>query len=168
METIAATNMPAGRLVRGLLPARIDERHGREGMSEASTTLHEAKDRLSEHTIDLHRALVSLREELEAVDWYRQRADACADPELGRILEHNMREEIEHASMLLEWLRRENPDFSRHLATYLDTEGPITEVEEAATKKSETPSDAPPDPLDETDTQPPAETFTVGPMKEAT
>ena len=135
-------------------------------MSEASATLHEPEAQLSERTVDLHRALVSLREELEAVDWYRQRADACADPQLRRILEHNMREEIEHASMLLEWLRRERADFARHLATYLGSEGPITEVEDAVTGGSDPP---PPEraPPDEIDSQAPAETFTVGPMKEA-
>jgi hypothetical protein len=64
------------------------------------------------------------------VDWYRQRADACGDDELKEILLHNMREEIEHASMVLEWLRRNSPDFAAHLKTYLFTEAPITEVEE--------------------------------------
>ncbi|MGH7058018.1 MAG: hypothetical protein ACREFZ_09080, partial [Acetobacteraceae bacterium] len=67
---------------------------------------------------------------LEAVDWYRQRADACGDDELKEILLHNMREEIEHASMVLEWLRRNSPDFAAQLKTYLFTEAPITEVEE--------------------------------------
>jgi ferritin-like protein len=137
-------------------------------MSDASTTLHESEERLTKHTIELHRALVSLREELAAVDWYRQRADACSDAKLRRILEHNMREEIEHASMLLEWLRRENPDFAHYLATYLGTAGPVTEVEEAANGKSELPSGEPPETPEEIDPQPPAERFTVGPMKEAT
>lgn len=132
-------------------------------MSEASTTLHERPDELSEDAIDLHRGLVSLQEELEAADWYRQRADACTDPELRSVLQHNMREEIEHASMLLEWLRRRNPDFARHLAKYLGAKGPITEVEEGASGESE-----PPEPPQEINPQPPAEVFTVGPMKEAT
>ena len=74
-------------------------------------------------------ALVSLQEELEAVDWYQQRADACEDAELKAILLHNMREEIEHASMVLEWLRRRHPDFQTHLRTYLFQEKPILEIE---------------------------------------
>ena len=103
-------------------------------MSDASTSLHEPAEQLSEQTRDLHRALVSLQEELEAVDWYRQRADVCTDSALGEILRHNMREEIEHASMLLEWLRRNNTDFQRILKTYLFSEGSITEAEALATE----------------------------------
>jgi ferritin-like protein len=81
----------------------------------------------------MHRAIVSLQEELEAADWYQQRAEACGDEELKAILLHNMREEIEHAAMILEWLRRNNADFSKHLKTYLYTTQPITEVEEEDT-----------------------------------
>jgi len=81
----------------------------------------------------MHRALASLQEELEAVDWYRQRADACADGELREVLLHNMREEIEHAAMVLEWLRRRDATFHEHLSTYLFTEASITEAEEEAT-----------------------------------
>ena len=99
-------------------------------MADASNTLHESTEELSEQTKELHRALVSLQEELEAVDWYQQRAEACSDSALREILKHNMREEIEHASMLLEWLRRRNDDFERTLGTYLYAEGSITEVEE--------------------------------------
>ncbi|MGD2083675.1 MAG: ferritin-like domain-containing protein [Chromatiales bacterium] len=102
-------------------------------MGAASTTLHETVDALSADTIDQHRALVSLQEELEAVDWYRQRADAAADDEVRAILLHNMREEIEHACMILEWLRRRNPIFDEQLRTYLFSEGDITEVEETET-----------------------------------
>ncbi|WP_333841623.1 ferritin-like domain-containing protein [Pelomicrobium sp.] len=105
-------------------------------MAVSSAGYHEPLEQISEQTRDLHRALVSLQEELEAVDWYRQRADACADPALKEILLHNMREEIEHACMVLEWLRRSHPDFERHLKTYLFTEAPITEVEEVDTGKS--------------------------------
>lgn len=142
-------------------------------MAESSATLHESRERLSQQTIDLHRALVSLQEELEAVDWYRQRADACKDPQLRSILAHNMREEIEHASMLLEWLRRENPDFAENLGTYLGAEGPITEIEEEATTQSQGPSRQEVEPAGQTPAQSaesanPAETFTVGTMKEAT
>ena len=68
-------------------------------------------------------------EELEATDWYRQRADDCDDPALKQVLLHNMREEIEHAAMVLEWLRRKSPDFDRQLRTYLFTEGDITSIE---------------------------------------
>jgi ferritin-like protein len=88
-------------------------------MSDTSETYHEPIERLSTDTMEMHRALVSLREELEAVDWYRQRADACSDESLRRILLHNMREEIEHASMLMEWLRRNDADFDENLAAYL-------------------------------------------------
>lgn len=92
--------------------------------------LHESKKDLSKQTRDLHRALVSLQEELEAVDRYRQRADACHDAQLKAIPLHNMREEMEHAAMLIEWLQRDNPDFSTQLRTCLFSDKPITEVEE--------------------------------------
>ncbi len=98
-------------------------------MAASSDTYHEPLEKLSSTTQDMHRALVSLQEELEAVDWYQQRADACEDAELKAILLHNMREEIEHASMVLEWLRRNHPDFQRHLRTYLFQEKPILEIE---------------------------------------
>ncbi|MEW5708343.1 MAG: ferritin-like domain-containing protein [Pseudomonadota bacterium] len=105
-------------------------------MAVSSAGYHEPLEQISAETRNFHRALVSLQEELEAVDWYRQRADACADPALKEILLHNMREEIEHACMVLEWLRRNHPDFERNLKTYLFTEAPITEIEEANTGKS--------------------------------
>lgn len=92
--------------------------------------LHEPVESLSKKTQDTHRALVSLQEELEAVDWYQQRADACTDPQLKEILLHNMREEIEHASMVLEWLRRTNETFDAELRTYLFSKGEITKIEE--------------------------------------
>ncbi len=91
---------------------------------------HAPYDKLSRETITLHQCLRSLMEELEAVDWYRQRADDCADPQLKVILLHNMREEMEHACMILEWLRRTNPDFAAQMDTYLYSQGDITEVEE--------------------------------------
>ncbi|MDT8405149.1 encapsulin-associated ferritin-like protein [Sulfuriflexus sp.] len=103
----------------------------------ANEGLHEANDDLSEETRDLHRALVSLQEELEAIDWYRQRADACHDDQLEAILLHNMREEMEHAAMLTEWLRRNDSDFNGHLHNYLFTEVPITEVEESLTRQAD-------------------------------
>jgi ferritin-like protein len=92
--------------------------------------LHESKKDLRKQTRDLHRALVSLQEELEAVDWYRQRADACRDAQLKSILLHNMREEMEHAAMLIEWLQRDNPEFSTQLRSYLFSDRPITGIEE--------------------------------------
>ena len=81
----------------------------------------------------MHQAIASLMEELEATDWYRQRADDCDDPALTAILLHNMREEIEHASMILEWLRRNNEVFDRELKEYLFSEGDITRQEEETT-----------------------------------
>jgi hypothetical protein len=88
----------------------------------ASIGLHESEDKLSATTRDMHRAIVSLMEELEAVDWYNQRCDACDDPELRGILEHNRDEEKEHAAMLLEWIRRQDPAFSGQLKTCLFAE----------------------------------------------
>ena len=73
----------------------------------------------------MHHAIVSLMEELEAVDWYRQRADDCEDEDLKQILLHNMREEMEHAAMVLEWMRRNNEDFAKELGDYLYKDGPI-------------------------------------------
>jgi hypothetical protein len=91
----------------------------------SSVGYHEPVDELSDATRDMHRAIVSLMEELEAVDWYNQRADACKDAELRAILEHNRDEEKEHASMVLEWIRRKDPRFSEELKDYLFTEKPI-------------------------------------------
>jgi uncharacterized protein len=98
----------------------------------ASEELHEPAEKLRAETIEYHRAMVSLMEELEAVDWYNQRADACSDGDLKAILEHNRDEEKEHAAMTLEWLRRRDSGLDEQLRTYLFTEGPITEVEEEA------------------------------------
>ena len=91
----------------------------------ASETLHEDADKLGDDVIDNHRAIVSLMEELEAVDWYNQRVDACTDPELRAILAHNRDEEIEHAAMTLEWIRRHNPVFDKELRDTLFKSGPI-------------------------------------------
>ena len=91
----------------------------------ASVGYHEPIEELSDQTRDMHRAIVSLMEELEAVDWYNQRADACKDTELKAILEHNRDEEKEHASMVLEWIRRKDPRFSKELKDYLFTEKPL-------------------------------------------
>ena len=91
----------------------------------SSVGYHEAAEDLSDETRDMHRAIVSLMEELEAVDWYNQRADACKDPELRAILAHNRDEEKEHAAMVLEWIRRHDPRFSKELKDYLFTTRPI-------------------------------------------
>ena len=77
----------------------------------------------------MHRAIVSLMEELEAIDWYQQRIDATPDDALKAVLAHNRNEEIEHAMMNLEWIRRNNPTFAAAARLYLFTEGPITEIE---------------------------------------
>ncbi|WP_428266056.1 encapsulin-associated ferritin-like protein [Haliangium sp.] len=99
----------------------------------ASDRLHEPAELLSAETRDRHRAIVSLIEELEAVDWYQQRADACGDPELRAVLIHNKNEEIEHAMMTLEWLRRHDEMFAETMRTYLFTDRPILEIEDHAT-----------------------------------
>jgi hypothetical protein len=91
----------------------------------ASVGYHEPVEELSPKTRDMHRAIVSLMEELEAVDWYNQRADACSDPELRAILEHNRDEEKEHAAMVLEWIRRNDPHFEKELRDYMFTDAPI-------------------------------------------
>jgi ferritin-like protein len=98
----------------------------------ASEGLHESADQLDEGVIDRHRAIRSIMEEFEAVDWYDQRVDATTDPDLAAVLAHNRDEEKEHAAMTLEWLRRNDPVLDRHLRTYLFTEGPIAEIEERA------------------------------------
>jgi uncharacterized protein len=99
-------------------------------MAGASQGYHEAEDKLSAQTKDMHRALVSLQEELEAIDWYRQRADTSENEALKSVLLHNMEEEVEHACMVLEWLRRHVPVFDKNLRTYLFQTKPITEIEE--------------------------------------
>ena len=97
-----------------------------------SSTYHEPYEVLSPDARDVHRALASLIEELEAVDWYHQRADVTDNADLQAIILHNRDEEIEHAAMALEWLRRRLPKFDEELRTYLFTTGPITELEEEA------------------------------------
>jgi ferritin-like protein len=96
----------------------------------ASESLHESAKQLRPETIDRHRAVSSLMEELEAVDWYDQRIDAATDDELRQILAHNRDEEKEHAAMVLEWLRRRDPKLNEHLRTYLFTERPVLEIED--------------------------------------
>ena len=98
-------------------------------MGASSGSFHESTEVLKPETMDRHRAIVSLMEELEAVDWYNQRAKATDNPELRAILEHNRDEEKEHAAMVLEWLRRSDPKLDEHLKTFLFTDGPVTGIE---------------------------------------
>ncbi|MBD3331505.1 ferritin [candidate division GN15 bacterium] len=91
----------------------------------SSEGLHEKEEKLSASTIDMHRAIVSLVEELEAVDWYQQRVDACDDNALQKILEHNRDEEKEHAAMIIEWIRRHDKTFEEELKEYLFTDKEI-------------------------------------------
>ena len=99
----------------------------------SSENLHEPRELIPEEVIDKHRAIVSLMEEFDAVDWYDQRAAVTTDQELKAILEHNRDEEMEHAAMVLEWLRRRYPVIDENLRTYLFAEGDIIAAEEAAT-----------------------------------
>ncbi len=99
----------------------------------SSETYHEPIELLSEETRNMHRAIVSLKEELEAVDWYQQRAEACSDEELRGVLVHNKNEEIEHAMMNLEWIRRHSAVFDANIKTYIGAKGPILAVEKAQT-----------------------------------
>ena len=91
----------------------------------ANEGYHEPIQELSNATRDMHRAIISLMEELEAVDWYNQRVDACTDDDLKVILAHNRDEEKEHAAMVLEWIRRQDPSFDKELKDYLFKDGPI-------------------------------------------
>ncbi len=101
----------------------------------ANETLHVAREKLNRRTLEMHYAITSLMEEFEAVDWYRQRADDTEDPELKAILLHNAKEELEHASMVLEWMRRNDPEVNAQLKEYLFTEGSITGREDEASDK---------------------------------
>ena len=94
-----------------------------------SAGFHESEERLKPATMDRHRALASIMEELEAVDWYDQRVDAATDDELRGILAHNRDEEKEHAAMTLEWLRRQDAKLDEHLRNYLFTDKPVLERE---------------------------------------
>lgn len=91
----------------------------------ANEGYHEPIEELTDETRDMHRAITSLMEELEAVDWYNQRVDACQDEELAAILAHNRDEEKEHAAMVLEWIRRKDPRMDKELRDYLFTEDKI-------------------------------------------
>lgn len=106
-------------------------------MPESSSRFHEAPDALAPETRELHRAVVSLIEELEAVDWYSQRADACGDDQLRSVLIHNRDEEIEHAAMTLEWIRRHLSTFDSCLRRHLFREGDIVASEHSAANREE-------------------------------
>jgi ferritin-like protein len=106
-------------------------------MAGSSSSLHESEAVLKPETIDRHRAVVSIMEELEAVDWYDQRIDAAGDSELKKILAHNRDEEKEHAAMMLEWLRRHDPKLDEHLRTYLFTNKSVLEIEDEPEGKDE-------------------------------
>lgn len=100
-------------------------------MAGSSGSFHEDVAQLSAETMDRHRAIVSIMEELEAVDWYDQRVEAATDEELSRILAHNRDEEKEHAAMLLEWLRRRDAGLDEQLRAYLFADKPVLDVETA-------------------------------------
>lgn len=104
------------------------------------TDYHESWDALPEGVRNIHRAVTSLKEEIEAVDWYHQRVAMCTDENLKAVLAHNRDEEIEHAAMTLEWLRRNMPGWDEQLRTYLFTEGPITGIEDGEAKSSKSAS----------------------------
>lgn len=106
-------------------------------MAASSGDLHESSEVLGPEVIDRHRAIVSIMEELEAVDWYDQRVAAADDEELAAILAHNRDEEKEHAAMVLEWLRRRDPKLDEHLRDYLFTDKPVLEIEEALEQGSD-------------------------------
>lgn len=99
-------------------------------MAGSSASLHESPERLGPEAIDRHRAIVSIMEELEAIDWYDQRAKASDDDALREVLEHNRDDEKEHTAMALEWLRRHDPVLDDELRRYLFTEGSITAKED--------------------------------------
>jgi ferritin-like protein len=113
-------------------------------MAGSSGALHESADVLRPETVERHRAIVSLMEELEAIDWYDQRVDAASDPELRDVLAHNRDEEKEHAVMTLEWLRRHDAKLDEHLRTYLFSDKPLLEVEREAEQSGGPADEAPP------------------------
>jgi uncharacterized protein len=137
----------------------------------SSESLHAPRERLTRATLNHHHAIISVMEEMDAIDWYRQRAEDCEDGPLREILLHNMREEIEHACMILEWLRRNEPEWGRQMDTYLYTEAPITQIEEidehgraGEPAELKTGSDVPPGP--ERRAGKPHGTFTIGSLKD--
>jgi ferritin-like protein len=123
---------PKAVLARRDAPRLSSPPHLLKGGSVASETLHEERASLNAKTQDSHRAMQSLKEELDAIDWYQQRIDATTDASLKSVLSHNRDEEKEHASMLVEWIRRHDPKMAVTLRTYLFTERELTEIEEQA------------------------------------
>jgi len=117
--------MPSGRAGRHNFRVFPSRRRTDKEEGMANEGYHEPVQELSDETRDMHRAIVSLMEELEAVDWYNQRVDACKDAQLRAILAHNRDEEKEHAAMVLEWIRRRDPSFDKELKDYLFTDKPI-------------------------------------------
>lgn len=112
-------------------------------MTDASTSLHEPVERLTPETLETRRGLVSLLEELEAIDWYDQRIDAAEDPELQTLLAHNRDEEKEHAMMALEWLRRRDSTLDAQMRAYLFTAGDIAGADTETTGETQSqPNDA--------------------------
>lgn len=95
----------------------------------AVNQLHEQKEDLTNDVLDAHRAYKSLMEEIEAVDWYQQRAEATNDEQLKEILYHNMKEEMEHACMMLEWIRRKQDGWDEKMRTYLFKQDEVTKLE---------------------------------------
>ena len=133
------TRHEAGRSVAGDYGPALVARIALWSRAMSSESYHEPLELLSEETRNMHRAIVSLCEELEAVDWYNQRAEACSDEELRAVITHNKNEEIEHAMMNLEWIRRHQPVFAANIAKYLNSSGPITAVEAARPPAREPP-----------------------------
>jgi ferritin-like protein len=113
--------MRAAGLVSSLAAFQYPQADTKQESKMANEGYHEPVEELSAETRDMHRAIISLMEELEAVDWYNQRVDACKDKELAAILAHNRDEEKEHAAMVLEWIRRRDPRFDKELKDYLFT-----------------------------------------------
>jgi uncharacterized protein len=111
-------------------------------MAGSSATLHESPEQLGPETINRHRAIVSVMEELEAIDWYDQRAKATDDDALREVLEHNRDDEKEHAAMALEWLRRHDAALDEELRRYLFTEGSITGIALAAVDEEQSDGDS--------------------------
>ena len=107
-----------------------------------SAGYHESESKLRPETLDNHRALTSMQEELEAADWYDQRVDAATDQGLKEILAHNRDEEKEHFAMLLEWYRRRDATMDAHLREYLFTSGSLVALEQTGTGGGEKPGDA--------------------------
>lgn len=99
-------------------------------MADNSDSFHESERQLDPETIERHRAVATIIEELEAIDWYDQRIDATGDPQLRAVLTHNRDEEKEHAAMTLEWLRRHDAKLDEHLRTYLFQEQPPLLIEQ--------------------------------------